>query len=288
MIAEAIAPALFLCPAASWHSAHRTRAAALPTNSAAAYLSLPTLRSASRIASSGQPCIDRAASQAHATHTPDGKACRQQCKHSCEQSPRLPLVLYVAQVTSQAHAAHTPDDKACRPALKVLLSPVGCSLPAAHIALCYLIIKPPTPKYSPPSSRACLLPLKLRPAANKSSRLDCVKERRISIEGQSLSRQCGNLSFGLLRLFFRVLRLFSQPTSSASVSLLSGLPICIAAPFPRRSSKAAFSQGSSLIFLDKGWKDQLWVDFAGFIHCVSSLLRRCLPFQGCVLWARNG
>ena len=68
------------------------------------------------------------------------------------------------------------------------------------------------------------------------------------------------------------LPIFSQPTSSASVSLLSGLPICIATPFPR-SSKAAFSQESSLIFLDRGWLDQLWADFAGFIHCVSSLPR---------------
>ena len=113
------------------------------------------------------------------------------------------------------------------------------TLPAKH--------KPPRILNARPvACSACLLPLKHRPAANKSSRLDCVKERGISIEGQSLSRKCGNLSFGLLRLFFRVLPIFSQPTSSASVSLLSGLPICIAAPFPRRSSKAASRSGVAL------------------------------------------
>ena len=149
MIAVAIAPALFLCPAVSRGPAHSQRC---PHSYRQRYRLLPTTPAPLR-----------------------------------QQSPRLPLVLY-AQAASEAQAPQNSKHKTC-----------ACS--------------------------ACLLPLKHRPAANKSSRLDCVKERGISIEGQSLSRKCGNLSFGLLRLFFRVLPIFSQPTSSAPVSLLWGLPI---------------------------------------------------------------
>ena len=237
-----------------------------PASSAAAHLSLPTPRSASRSAASGQPYASHAASQTHATHTPEGKACHPALKALLRTEPAFSRSSNSAPPAESPSAARAVRHSSCQRSTsppKILSTrPVACS--------------------------ASLLPLKHYPAAIKSSRFDCVKERGISIEGQSLSRQCGNLSFGLLRLFFRGLRLFSRPTSSTSVCLLSGLPICIAAPFPRRSSKAAFPQGSSLVFLDKGWKDQLWVDFAGFIHCVSSLSRRCSLFQGCVLWARNG
>ena len=163
--------------------------------------------------------------------------CREPSVSSQRSSARAPV--------SSPDAYHPPHRPASPAEAKPTSDRTPTTLPAKH--------KPPRILNTRPvACSACLLPLKHRPAANKSSRLDCVKERGISIKRQSLSRKCGNLSFGLLRLFFRVLPIFSQPTSSAFVSLLSGLPICIAAPFPRRSSKVAFPQGSSLIFLDRG------------------------------------
>jgi len=66
----------FFVPCCELSDSSQQSGARAPTNSAAAYLILPSPRSASRTEASGQPCIDRVASQAHATQNPEHEDCR--------------------------------------------------------------------------------------------------------------------------------------------------------------------------------------------------------------------